>query len=61
MKAHMDRKEQYAFDIKGLQRVVKQLSNEIINLKKNSGEGTSGRGFFIFPDKKYFPLDNILL
>ena len=35
--------------------MVKQLSNEIIDLKKNSGEGTSGRGFLRFPDKKHFP------
>jgi hypothetical protein len=55
IKTHMDRKEQDAFDIEGLQRVVKQLSNEIISLKNNSGEGTSGKGFFIFSNKKYFP------
>jgi len=41
--------------MEGLQRMVKQLSNEIIDLKKNSGESTSGRGFFRFPDKKHFP------
>ena len=35
--------------------MVKQLSNEIIDLKKTSGESTSGRGFFRFPDKKHFP------
>ena len=35
--------------------MVKQLSNEIIDLKKNSREGTSGRGFFRFHDKKHFP------
>ena len=51
----MDRKEQDAFDIEGLQRVVKQLSNEIIDLKNNLGEGTSRIGFFIFLDKKHFP------
>ena len=51
----MDRKEQDAFDIEGLQWVVKQSSNEIIDLKNNLGEGTSERGFFIFPDMKHFP------
>ena len=39
----------------GLQRVVNQLSNEIIDLKKNIGEGTSGRGFFRFHYKIIFP------
>ena len=41
--------------MEGLQRIVKQLSNEIIDLNKNSGESTLGRGFFRFPDKKHFP------
>ena len=54
-KPHGDRKDQDSFDIEGLQRVVKQLSNEIIDLKKNSGEGTSGRGFFKFRDKRNIP------
>ena len=53
-KHHGDRKDQNSFDMDGLQRLVKQLSNEIIDLKKNSGEGTYGRGFFRFLDKKNF-------
>ena len=52
----MDRNEQDAFDIEGLQRVAKQLSNKIIDLKRNSGEGMSGRGFLRYLDKKHFPL-----
>ena len=55
VKTHTDRRDQHSFDIEGLQRMVKQLSNEIIDLKKNSGESTFGRGFFRFPDKKHFP------
>ena len=55
VKTHTDRSDQHAFDIEGLQRMVKQLLNEIIDLKNNLGEGTSGRGFFRFPDKKHFP------
>lgn len=55
VKTHTHRREQDSFDIEGLQRMVKQLSNEIIDLKKNSGESTSGRGFFRFLDKKHFP------
>ena len=54
-KPHKDRKDQDSFDIEGLQRLVKQLSNEIIGLKNNSGEGTSSRVFFRFPDKRNFP------
>ena len=55
VKTHTHRRDQDAFDIEGLQRMFKQLSNEIIDLKKSSGEGTSGRGLFRFPDKKHFP------
>jgi hypothetical protein len=54
-KPHGDRKDSDYFDMEGLQRVVKQLSNEIIELKKNRGEGTSSRGFFRFLDKRNFP------
>lgn len=54
IKTHTDRRGQDAFDIEGLQRMVKQLFNEIIDLKKNSGESTLGRGFFRFLDKKHF-------
>ena len=35
--------------------MVKQLSNEIIDLKKKSGESTSRRGFFRYLDKKHLP------
>ena len=33
---------------------MKQLPNEIIDLKNNLGEGTFGKLFFIFPDKRNF-------
>ena len=55
VKTHTDRRYKDVFDIEGLQRMVKQLSNEIIDLKKSLGEGTSGRGFFRFLNKKHFP------
>ena len=55
VKTHADRRDQDSFDMEGLQRMLKQLSNEIIGLKKNSGETTSRRVFFKFPDKKHFP------
>ena len=55
VKTHTDRREQDSFNIEGLQRMVKQLSNEIIDLKKNSGKSTSRRAFFRFPNKKHFP------
>ena len=35
VKTHADRRDQDSFDMEGLQRMVKQLSNEIIDLKKN--------------------------
>ena len=55
VKTHIDRREQDAFNIEGLQRMVRQLSNKILDLKKNSRESTSGRGFSRFLDKKHFP------
>ena len=61
IKTNADRRDQDSFDMEGLQRMVKQLSNEIIDLKKNSGESISGRGFFGFPDKNTFPRNNIHL
>ena len=41
--------------MEGLQRVVKKLSNDIIYLIKNIGQGTTGRYFFRFPEKRNFP------
>jgi hypothetical protein len=39
--------------MEALQRIVKKLSNEIIDLKKNCGEGSSNpKKFFIFTPKK---------
>ena len=55
VKTHTNKRDQDSFDIEGLQRMVKQLSNEIIDLKKNLSESTSRRGFIIFLDKKHFP------
>ena len=55
IKTRTDTREQDAFDIKGLQRMVKQLSNEIIDLKNKSRESMSGRGFFRFSYRKHFP------
>jgi hypothetical protein len=40
-------------DMESLQRIVKKLSNEIIDLKKNHGEGSSNpKKFFKFQPKK---------
>lgn len=55
IKTHKYRREHDAFDIEGLQMMVKKLSNEIINVEKKLGESMSGRGFFRFPKKKHFP------
>jgi hypothetical protein len=40
-------------DMEALQRIVKKLSNELIDLKKSSGEGYYiQKNFFRFPPKK---------
>jgi hypothetical protein len=40
-------------DMESLQRIVKKLSNEMIDLKKSGGEGSSSqKNFFRFPPKK---------
>ena len=37
-KPHKDRKDSDYFDIEELQRVVNQLSNQVLKFKKNMGE-----------------------
>jgi hypothetical protein len=40
-------------DMEALQRIVKKLSNELIDLKKSGGEGYYiQKNFFRFPPKK---------
>jgi hypothetical protein len=40
-------------DMESLQRIIKKLSNEIVDMKRNIGEGTSNtKKFFKFPPKK---------
>jgi hypothetical protein len=41
-----------------MQRILKKISNEIADLNKNSGEGSSTRSYFKPPFKKNFPLKN---
>jgi hypothetical protein len=40
-KTPKDKKDQESMDMEALQRIVKNISNEIIDMKKNIGEGTS--------------------
>ncbi|MDO5304888.1 MAG: retrotransposon gag domain-containing protein [bacterium] len=55
-KPSSDKKEKehdpYEFD--SLKNVIKKLSNEIVDLKKNSGEGPSNRGYYRPPFRKPF-------
>jgi len=48
-----DKKKQESIDMEAFQRIVKKLSNEIIDLKKNCGEGSSNpkKGFEFQPKK----------
>jgi hypothetical protein len=40
-------------DMESLQRIVEKHSNELIDLKKSGGEGSSShKNVFIFPPKK---------
>jgi hypothetical protein len=48
-KPHVDRKDQDSFDMEGLQRVVKQLSNEIIDIKKEFKRRDIWYGIFQIP------------
>jgi hypothetical protein len=48
-----DKKDHDSTDMEALQRIVKKLSNEIIDLKNNCGEGSSNpNNFFKFQPKK---------
>jgi hypothetical protein len=52
-KTSEEKKDTDSMDMEALQRIVKKLSNEIIDLKKNSGEGSSNpKKFFKFQPKK---------
>lgn len=37
-----------------MKNVIKKLSNEIVDLKKNSGEGSSNKGYYRPPFRKPF-------
>ena len=57
-KSESDKKDKDPMDIEIVQRVIKQLTNEIINLKKNKGEGKKPfKPFF----KKRTTLKSLLL
>jgi hypothetical protein len=48
-----EKKNYDSMDMEALQRIVKKLSNELIDLKKSGGEGSSSqKKFFRFPPKK---------
>jgi hypothetical protein len=45
-------------DMESLQRIVKKLTNDIVDMKRNVGEGTSTKNFFKTPFKKTTPPTN---
>lgn len=52
-KPHEEKKYQDSIDVEALQIIVRKLSNEIIHMKKNCGEGsTNPNKFFKFQPKK---------
>ena len=50
-----DKKEQDPYDLDSLKTVIKKLSNEIVDLKRNSGEGSlnSNRGYYRPPFRRH--------
>jgi len=55
-KPHEDKKDQDSMDMESLQRMVKNISNEIININKIVGEGTSNtKKFFKLTPNKITP------
>jgi predicted Mrr-cat superfamily restriction endonuclease len=52
-KPSKDKKNYDSMDMETLQRIVKKISNELIDLKKNGAEGSSSsKNFFRFPPNK---------
>lgn len=49
-----EKKETDNFDLENLQRVIKKLSNDMIDLKKNNTETNQNRGYFRPPFKRNF-------
>jgi len=37
-------KERYTTNVEGLHRIIKKLTNTVIDMKRNSGESTNGNG-----------------
>jgi hypothetical protein len=53
-KPFKDKKNYDSMDMEALQRIIKKISNELIDWKKNDGEGSSSlKKCFIFPPQKY--------
>ena len=48
-RANTDKRYTPAFDVEKLQQEIKSLTNEVVILKRNNGEGTSNRGNFKTP------------
>jgi hypothetical protein len=53
-KTSEDKNPSNSMDMESLHRIIKKLSNDLIDLKKGGGEGSSRKKkFFRFPHKKY--------
>jgi len=49
-----EKKETGSFDMESLQRVIKKLADEVIDIKKNNNEHNQSRGYFRPPFKKNY-------
>ena len=47
--ANTDKRDTSAFDVEKLQQAIRSLTNEVVILKQNNGEGTPNRGNFKTP------------
>ena len=52
-KTNTDKRDAPTFDVEKLQQAIRSLTNEVVILKWNNGEGTSNRGNFKTPYRPY--------
>ena len=52
-RTNTNKKDAPAFDVEKLQQAIRSLTNEVVILKRNNGEGTSNRGNFKTPYRPF--------
>ena len=52
-RTNTDKKDAPTFDVEKLQQSIRSLTNEVVILKRNNGEGTSNRGNFKTPYRPF--------